>query len=546
MAKFYPEYEFAIKKCKLQKNTGERIILALLHDGLDDNFIVFHSLSYLMKNSKKRFVDGEADFVVFDKRKGFICLEVKGGTQIMFKDAAWWYAPGKPMKNPFEQGVKAKFTLKDYFISVYNKNPDFTYAHAVGFPMTVFDAKTVTADADKTIVIDRGNCDNLRERFEKIFISSGYRENRTNLSEIAGFISHLTKEYKLNDEIDALYPLLNEDIKGYENELDDFTETFPGSNIIVGGAGTGKTYLAVKKMESIGEDRRLAYFCFNKNLAEMVTKKIVGRSNITIKNIHKYARDMAQDSVSLKAGGCKIDIIFKIDDNLTGIENQKCAENFDFIIVDEVQDFNLSWVLFLENMLNPGGTMWLLGDEDQNLYGKNFFGEFVPGKLKIQYGRGSLKTNRRNTANIHICTVDKTGLGTGMKINKTKGLDPKFFSFKQGATDEIINEMGKTLIELTPALKQKKASMVILTDRKENIFSASNILKIGDFNLTNNCFDDDSCKIPFLTVHAFKGLEADYVLYLQHNRNYSIRDRRINYEAYTRAKMGLYVFECRS
>ena len=45
----------------------------------------------ILGNSRRRPDEGEADFLILDPARGFICLEVKGGQEIG-RDTEGWYS----------------------------------------------------------------------------------------------------------------------------------------------------------------------------------------------------------------------------------------------------------------------------------------------------------------------------------------------------------------------------------------------------------------------------------------------------------------------
>ena len=58
---------------------GERKVFSALKDLLPNDWIVFHSQRISTINARGRFVECEADFIIFNPERGYIVMEVKGG-----------------------------------------------------------------------------------------------------------------------------------------------------------------------------------------------------------------------------------------------------------------------------------------------------------------------------------------------------------------------------------------------------------------------------------------------------------------------------------
>ena len=61
------------------ESAGEKRVFEALRDGLPDDWEVFHSVSWMMRDPAEGANDGEIDFVLCHPEQGILCLEVKGG-----------------------------------------------------------------------------------------------------------------------------------------------------------------------------------------------------------------------------------------------------------------------------------------------------------------------------------------------------------------------------------------------------------------------------------------------------------------------------------
>ncbi len=107
MAKLFPE--------RLPSDTfdSERRVYEALARDLDDDFTVFHSVSW---HAQSRKPDGEADFLIAHPDLGFIVLEVKGGGIDFDARRSQWSSTDRsgvshPIHDPFTQALHAKHEL---------------------------------------------------------------------------------------------------------------------------------------------------------------------------------------------------------------------------------------------------------------------------------------------------------------------------------------------------------------------------------------------------------------------------------------------------
>ena len=111
--------------------------------------------------------------------------------------------------------------------------------------------------------------------------------------------------------------------------------------LITGGAGTGKTYLAIKKAKELSiEGRSVLLLCYNKPLNEFIRKECTDNGNIDCYTFHGFVLKKLQINL--------------LQNNDTIDENQaieRITKNnifYDSLIIDEAQDFDDHWFNILE------------------------------------------------------------------------------------------------------------------------------------------------------------------------------------------------------
>ena len=181
--------------------------------------------------------------------------------------------------------------------------------------------------------------------------------------------------------------------------------------IIEGGAGTGKTMLAMEyARRECGRGRRVLYLTYNKNLARNIISCLGEQcgENIKIVNLHalfgEYVRvdaeAMAQDPNLYFTQELPEDVLSYLEELS---QEELGALQFDDLILDEGQDILKPEYLLVMDLLLKGGLekgCWaVFYDEKQNLYNPEFADGF---QLLTSYSntRFKLFINCRNTAQI--------------------------------------------------------------------------------------------------------------------------------------------------
>lgn len=282
-----------------------------------------------------------------------------------------------------------------------------------------------------------------------------------------------------------------------------------------GGAGTGKTWIAMKmaKDEAESNGHKVLFVCASKPLASMVNSHI--GDAVDVKDIRSLFEMLVEDITSYQ------EPLFEgISHGLIGD-----YEKYNAIFVDEAQDFTEEWASIIRLLLDDpeGSRLGVFFDDVQVLREESFGNGFGIGELPYL-----LRENIRNTANIYNWTAEKTNLGTDMVANPVEGPTP---------TTEIVNEHGQLVLLFETLFKRyleeeylKNDSLVILTESKEKLL-AEFPDGIAKWKFVHGTPSNEN-EISVYSIDAFKGLEANMVIYI-HGIDTT---ENMNYIAYTRAK----------
>ena len=301
---------------------------------------------------------------------------------------------------------------------------------------------------------------------------------------------------------------------------------------IIGGAGTGKTWIGIKKIKRcLAEGKHPLYLCYNQTLAKRVHEHI-GSSKADVYCIDDLANtllgDLAQNAPVIN--GCK---------EYSGLlEQLPSLKQYDLVIVDEAQDFTEDWAYCANLLVNDAGSLYVFYDESQNVFSRNFGDKFlIDGEPFV------LRYNIRNTSNIYQYTLDRTSLGTDTLVNQIEGVKPD--ETKKNRKQAVISFIDSTIDKLVNREGVSPDKITILCNRGLDKSVLSGVECVGGYPLVS--FENkNGNSVLFSTVEAFKGLESDIVIFINHTYKNEAKTeavKSIQYTAFTRARFYLYVID---
>jgi hypothetical protein len=509
---------------------------------LSDKYHVFYSVRwYSTKNGIRE--DSECDFLIFNPDYGFICIEVKGGTGIRVENGEWYltdnHGERKLKRSPYDQAEQSMRFFKKYYEDEIETQFTGTYGCAVAFPNYSI-TRPITIGSSMDITIDAIAMNDLQKKMLEIFryFRSQQMSGPSFLSPDGQrkFISVVNKRIALSISSGALIKYKErefQEINRIQDTIIDFLSNYNRA-FIIGGAGTGKTWIGIKKIIRCMQGGGTAlYLCFNKALADTV-KESISDTRVDCFNIDAFAHFVLKDKALLakEKDGCKeySSLFIKMDNQL---------KKYDLVVVDEGQDFTEDWAFLANLMLKNSGSLYVFYDENQNIF-KRDFGE----KFFIEEPPFLLRYNIRNTANIYRSTQERTNLGLDTIANQIEGVEPDYRSFtrKQQAIAYIDSIINKLVVR--EGVSHQK--IVILSNRRKENSILSGTSTVGIYEISDEKISTSSGHIAYRTVQGFKGLESDVVIYINHtftNEPKTDSVRATLYTAQTRARFLLYVID---
>jgi len=541
---------------------GEKMVYnALIRDCPD--YIVLHSV-FLNRHVKN--ISGEIDLLILIPGEGFFCLEVKHGGVERLKDGRWKFIDRKgketiKSRGPFQQIKEATHSLRRNIPLIFNNNNQiekfskFMFGSGVMFT-SLNEFNNLGTEAEKWELFLRKHFKEINKFFRNLSINwhkkysdteSSFwyndQDSRPSKKDCEVFKNALRGDFRYD------YALINR-IADDEYLIKEFTEQQfelidsiydNPRNLILGGAGTGKTIMALEVARRKSEEGlRVGLFCYNKLLGSEIRKKIIEISpNFSINNgkvgtidgfmLSELKKSVPKDpSENFWSIELPTDFFLEYSDRP---ENEK----LDYLIIDEIQD------LLTDERLEAMGTILKGGLKDGNW---TFFGDLsnqafyldVPAEKALDrltnranYSKLRLKYNCRNPKIISNLNISLTGCE---KLETRAGMpegDPNTINFLRN-TAELIQSIEATIISLKNQ-NVTYSSITLLSPQKVSLSINSVIIK-----------DAIEKGLQEETIKSFKGLENTYIILFGFEEISTTEASRLLYVGISRARFKVYLY----
>jgi len=314
--------------------------------------------------------------------------------------------------------------------------------------------------------------------------------------------------------------------------------------LIEGGAGTGKTLLAVDfagKRAAAGD--RVLYLTFNKNLSNNINRQMEPTDNLKVINIHAlFGEYVPVDVEKMNANPQKYfgeelpEAFFDWINTTSGDELERLK--YDLLVMDEGQDIiKPAYLYSLDALLRGGlekGNWAIFYDEKQNIYNPEYGDgmEIIEGYSCTKF---KLFVNCRNT--VQIGTYSSKASGVEIKeFLQENGEEVQRISYKD--KDDFKAQI-KDIMKKLRAEKVEASEVAFLAPKK---YSNSMLYEIGfEVNELGENYNPQSQLPKFATIQGFKGLDAKIVVLVDVDEIYPKHFSKFIYIAGTRARTLLYV-----
>jgi hypothetical protein len=389
-------------------------------DHLSAEYVVFFQVGWILRREDENARDGEADFLVCHPEKGYLCIEVKGGGISFDAKIGEWasidrYGEKHSIKDPVKQALHEKYSV----LTKLNENArwrdlriaNVSRGHAVFFPDVGTKRSLVKTDLPEQLIGDVDDLASPQSWVEGIF---DYWRN-CEKSQIAMGTRGLAVVREVFSRSFEVRPLLSTYFQ--EEEQRRIVLTADQARVldllrsrrrvaISGGAGTGKTLIAVEKARRLAADGfRTLLTCFNRQLADHLAELCKSVSGLEVMSFHQLCHRFVERAKQVsgqdlldearKAYPGK-DLFLVHYPNALAYALDVVEDRYDAIVCDEGQDFAEDFWMPIEMLLTDyeKSPIYIFFDDNQNLYSR-------ASSFPIKDEPFALTTNCRNTKTIH-------------------------------------------------------------------------------------------------------------------------------------------------
>ncbi len=532
------------------RREAERVVFGKLASHLED-FTVFYNCTWLDDSKGSSLADGEADFVVAHPHWGFIVLEVKGGIVSRDPDTRKWKSKNRHGKvfiiqNPIEQAVKSKHVILEKIRKSWPGKPPFIRAkHGVVFPDSgrPKNNKALGADMPLDIFAFAEDVEILGKKVVQILMHEpdGSETRYGHLGQQGIEILHdlFNRGFELNVSLSSELAADERRIEELTEQQKEFLDLTAYQNRVVvkGGAGTGKTMLALEKAKRLASDgKKVLVLCFNSPLAAYLQRSLSEFEDASAAPFHQFCLKAARDAgVEIPKAADKDGEKSFFEETLPSILLDALSSNedlrFDAIIVDEGQDFPTPWWEPIQLALKEGdgGLLYVFMDDNQTIY-KDRAGD-IPG-VSVEPLR--LHTNLRNTKKIF--SASKAFYSGGpLKGAGPDGKDIEWLSSPPEREARTVERAINKLVNIE-GIPKKQISVLTSCALDKSVFEGNDA--IGSYE-TKKADDLDGDAVTLDSVYRYKGLENSVVILTDVDKALDLKE--VLYVGFSRAKVLLLV-----
>ncbi|MBN8595974.1 MAG: AAA family ATPase [Anaerolineae bacterium] len=504
---------------------------------LPEPFTVLHAVKWFARTLG---TVGEIDFLIAHPDHGVLILEVKGG--LVQIENGRWFSGRYEIKDPCAQAERNRRALHDWLADdPRTRGLPFALFPAVALPDSRVEGH-IRPDCPQDIFIDLTHLPALEQRLLAIFdywhAHADARNARMGGAKaVEALISLLVPTRRLQPRISDLFAQENRQIEELTRQQFKILNIlrYQKRAAVIGGAGTGKTLLALEKAAQLAESGlKVLLVCFNTKLADWIKHRLphpqvdvftfhslVGHMTTRARLPRPVIRDW--DVFNAQAPDLLLDAT-----NILHAPDADPSLLYDAIIVDEGQDFEDTWWIGLLETLKSAetGIFYVFFDDNQRIFTQI---SQIPMENPPLY----LDENLRNTQHIHERLKPYSRDAEGQCIGP------------QGRPVEILpaadkaaarRELQRVLHRLVNEEGVPAEDIIILTPSSEKRSQWKADDQLGNFVLTWDLQTEMPMAARISTIYSYKGLESPVTILTElHNLHAEKRDQLL-YVALSRAR----------
>ena len=507
------------------ESDAERVAWQALREQLPDDAVLWSNLSL-----SDRKGDCEADLVVLWPGVGIATVEVKGGHVTRADDGSWVQVHQDGRRSPIDpvkQARRTRYALRD-FIRQHSSLHDLRMTHLVAFPFTAVDNDFAAPDCPRWMILDSTDITALAAHKLESALHGVEGAAAAGHAQVDEIIRCLTSPPGPQRELLGA-------LAEREHAVEKLTAQQSGilrqlrSNpriLVRGGAGTGKSFLAVDQARRLSrEGQRVAFVCYSRGLASFVRRRFDSLPQDdrpayigTFHNLGVQWGAKPLEGVGPEYWETELPIeMLALAAHLTE------SDRFDAIVVDEAQDFADSWwPAQLSGLRDPAsGGLTIFLDEGQRIFGR----EGAPPEHLVKV---SLDENLRNTKQIA-----QTFGSLAPEQMRYLGGNGQPVQFIPCTTENAISTADDVVVTLMDAGWPPDA-IALLTTGSRHPVQVDRVLSEGTSGYWESFWDDADAF--YGSVLGFKGLERPAVVLAVNGFRDPSRAREMLYVGMSRAR----------
>jgi Nuclease-related domain/UvrD-like helicase C-terminal domain/PhoH-like protein len=510
---------------------GERAVWDVLRDQLPGEAVLFHGLRL-----QERQREYEADLVVLFPGAGWAVIEVKGG-DVRRHQGNWEQRQQGVWQqiDPVGQAQDCRHVLQRYLARHGSQAEHSRAVHLVALPDREVDDDFEAPGLPRQLLIDRQDLKQATHQVLRALELHGEGAAPLSLSGTTEMFQLLTGPDLTSADIFAFHAEHEERVRQMTQDQTSILGFLRHQQraAVVGGAGSGKTWLALEQARRLAKDgQAVALVCYSRGLARFLQR--VTAQWRRPRERPSYVGLFHDLPVQWGAPRGEEDDSVWFEEKLPALLGRLAAERpvadrFDSIVVDEGQDFSASWwpptLLALKDP--DAGGLYVFLDEGQRVFDRL-------GATPIELAPFPLDRNIRNTKRIaqvfgSLC----------LEQPKYAGLEGPPVRFVACRTDDAVQAADTEVERLTDVDGWPPGSVALLTTKHRHPVQTDAVERGGWDAYWDDFFAGED--VFYGHVLGFKGLERPVVVLAVNGFRDVSRAREMLYVGLSRARFQLVV-----
>ena len=386
-----------------ESSQAERVVWEALATQLPDDAVLLHGQRLTDDRN-----DVEIDLLILWPGLGAVVLEVKGG--VVGIENGRWYTSGSHGRNwldrsPLEQAMVGKHTLYTYLRSRLSAvlTP---VVYAAALPFSTLPRDWDVPDAPRELLFDGDQVDRLADGLATLLRKS-YDPDRDDLFvPVDPTVRALRRTHEAMQNIPQWARQIEQTGDSLSMEQERLLRVLRhhARAQISGGAGSGKTHLALMKARTlVKEGKKVALMCYSRGLGRYLQLAVAQWPYDERPAFTGLFHDLPL-SWGAEPGSDDDSAYWEVTlpTQLKRLaDDRPRRELFDAIVIDEGQDFSSLWWEAVQSCLRNQveGTLYAFTDEQQRLFPRE-------GVVPIELSPFQLDENLRNSQQIADVLAD--------------------------------------------------------------------------------------------------------------------------------------------